>query len=217
MARPNPSHARLPVRHRRSGPRVGGGYDVFVRAMKEVLPAASLALLGTLIIWPLINTREFSFLVSKDTAAVSAERMRMEKPVYRGTDSRGRQFEITASRAVQRSSRDPTVELIDIAAQLDTADGLTRVTAAKGSFNLTSEQLQVSGPVDFGRADGTRITAGDAVVDLRSRTVRSTSRISGTGPLGRFEADGFQVDLRGTSATLTGKVRMRIEPTRGSQ
>jgi lipopolysaccharide export system protein LptC len=203
------------VRLRRSGPRVGGGYDLFVKVMKEALPAMSLALLGTLVIWPLANTREFSFLVSKDRVESSAERMRMEQPVYRGTDSNGRAFEIKADRAVQRSSEDPTVELINIAARLDTADGQIAVTAAKGSFNLPSQQLTVSGPVDLGRTDGTRITTGDALVDLRSRTVRSLSPIGGTGPLGRFQADRFQVDLKGTSATLQGNVRMRITPSRG--
>jgi lipopolysaccharide export system protein LptC len=201
----------LTLPKRKLARRPGGPYDWFVRLMKEALPAASIALMMTLIIWPLINTREFSFLIAKDTVAVSEERMRLEQPVYRGLDSRNRPFEITARRAVQKSSANPTVVLEGIAARITTQEGITQVTAAQGSYNLDTEKLRINGPVDFGTAEGYKLTAGDVEVDVPTRMVRSVTPVTGTGPLGRFSAQGFSVDINGEIARFTGGVKLRIE------
>ena len=92
----------------------GGPRDALVSAAKWVLPAASLALAAVLIVLPMLATQEFSFLLSKDSAARAGERMRMEEATYRGETARGEPFEIMAQSGVQKTSAVPVVVLTGI-------------------------------------------------------------------------------------------------------
>ena len=55
----------------------GGPRDAFIAAAKWGFPVASTILLAILVVLPLSATQEFSFLLSKDSAAKAGERMRM--------------------------------------------------------------------------------------------------------------------------------------------
>lgn len=194
------------------GPKVGGIYDRFVRVMRVALPVLSLVLLLAVLIWPMINSQEMSFVLSKDRVEVSPERLRMEQPHYRGTDAQGRPFEISARRAVQRTSATPVVELVDVAARMTLTDDAIQVTAAKGSYDLEKEQLKVTGPLVLQTERGYRFATRNAVVDLPSKTAYGSDGIEGTGPLGSFKAKSFRADVDAQRVVFRGGTHMRIVP-----
>jgi lipopolysaccharide export system protein LptC len=185
--------------------------DYFVAGMKIALPLTSVALFMLLLIGPVLNTREFSFLIAKDKVALSSERMRSQNPVYRGLDKKNQPFEIRARQAIQKTSKDPTVMLEGMTAWLKTSEGVASVSAQQGSYSLTSEQLFIKGPIRFGYAKGYEITAGDTQVDIPTRMVMSVSPVSGRTPIGRFQAQSFSADINGEVARLSGRVKLRIE------
>ncbi len=193
----------------------GSRYDRFVRLVKIVLPLAALAVMLVTLIWPLSASQEFSFILDKNQVETSKERLRMERPVYRGEDRRGQAFEITAQRAVQRSSSTPIVELTGIDAVLAMKAGQARVSAAAGRYDLESEKLQVNGPVKLRRSDGYSLETQDVSVDLPTRTVRSAGAVTGRMPLGQFSAGKFSADVGGRVVVLDGGAHLRIEQRRG--
>lgn len=187
------------------------GYDLFVSVMKWLLPATAISLFLVILIWPLTNTREFSFLLSKTQLASSTERLRLEQPVYTGVDGRNRPFRIQAESAVQRTSRSPMVELKGIAARIELDDGPASVTATLGRYDMELQVLNISGMIEIMGPRNYRLTTPGARVDLSSRTVTG-SQIEGTGPLGRFKAERFRTDLTSGVVVFDGGARLRVVP-----
>ena len=136
--------------------------------------------------------------------------MLMERPTYRGEDSKGRSFSILAERAVQRTSNSPVVELTKIDARLVMHEGIATVTAPVGRYDLEAERLNVSGPVVFRRPDGFALETADVTVNLPTRKVTSVGRANGRVPLGSFSADRLDADVETRVVTLSGGVKMRI-------
>lgn len=199
----------LPQRQRR-GPPIGGAYDRFIKLAKDALPLAALMLLLAILILPFVGDREFSFILDKNKVALAGERLKVEAPVYKGSDSRGRAFTLTADRAVQKSSADPTVMLQRLRAVLDAKEGRIELTADEGRFLMKKEQLFVSGQIAILREDGYRFTSQDVLVDLKSRIAYSTSGIDGTGPLGAFKAGSFRLDLASNSIIFGGGTKLHL-------
>lgn len=188
----------------------GSSWDRAVRSLKRLLPLAAVALLLTCMIWPLTAKQEFSFILSRDSVEMAGERLRMERPMYRGEDSKGRNFSIIAEHAVQRTSNTPVVELSGIDARLEMDEGIATVTAPMGRYDLEAERLKVSGPVVFRRPDGFALETADVEVSLPTRKVTSIGRVAGRVPLGSFSADRLDADIETRVVSLSGGVKMRI-------
>lgn len=195
---------------RRNAAPPGGSWDRLVATLKLALPAAAVAVLATCLIWPLTAQREFSFILSKDRVAEARERLRMDRAVYRGEDSKGQPFTISAASAVQKTSDTPIVELRDISAELRTADGPARADAGVGRYDLEREQIDVVGPVTLQSAAGYRLDTRDVSVDLATRRVTGSGEVSGKMPLGSFAAGRLRADVEGRSVILDRGASLRI-------
>lgn len=204
---PDPARAAAPV----GAERARTPFDVYVGLMKWLLPLVSLALLLLILIWPLANTREFSFLLSKTQLASSTERLRLEQPVYSGVDGRNRAFQIRADSAVQRTSQSPTVELKNISARIQLDDGPATVDASNGRYDMETQILNVSGTINVMGPRNYRIVTPGARVDLNRRTVTGVA-VSGSGPVGRFVAQRFKTDLTSGIVVFDGGAKLHISP-----
>jgi len=198
------------ARHRRAWALPGSTWDRQVGLLKRALPLAAAAILLACLIWPLTAKQEFSFILSRDSVEMAGERLRMERPMYRGEDSKGRPFSILAEHAVQRTSNSPVVELSKIDARLEMPEGIATVTAPMGRYDLEAERLNVTGPVIFRRPDGFALETADVTVNLPTRKVTSVGRVKGRVPLGSFSADRLDADVETRVVTLSGGVKMRI-------
>ncbi len=188
----------------------GGSWDRLVAVLKLALPAAAVAVFATCVIWPLTSQQDFSFILSKDRVAAAKERMRMDRAVYRGEDSKGQPFTISAASAVQKTSDTPIVELRDIAAQLLTADGPARAAAGVGRYDLERERIDVVGPVSLESAAGYRLDTSDVSIDLAGRRVLGSGDVTGKMPLGTFSAGRLTADITGRSVVLDKGASLRI-------
>jgi lipopolysaccharide export system protein LptC len=195
---------------RRNAAPPGGSWDRLVATLKLALPAAAMAVLATCLIWPLTTQREFSFILSKDRVAAARERLRMDRAVYRGEDSKGQPFTISAASAVQRTSDTPIVELRDIAAELRTGDGPARAEASMGRYDLEREQIDVVGPVSLESAAGYRLDTRDVSVDLATRQVTSSGAVTGRMPLGSFRAGRLRANVDDRRVILDRGASLRI-------
>lgn len=201
--------AETSVRGRNAVP-PGGGWDRFVALMKLMLPVAALAILLASLIWPLAARQEFSFILSKDRVDAAQERLRVERAVYRGEDSRGQPFVITAASAVQRTSETPIVELRDISAELRTAEGPARADARTGLYDMERNRIDIEGPIELETASGYRLQTRDVGVDLNTRKVVSEGAVTGRMPLGTFQAGRLSADVSGRTVVLDRGASLRI-------
>jgi lipopolysaccharide export system protein LptC len=192
----------------------GGPRDAFVSIAKWAFPAAAGFLFAILIALPLTATQEFSFLLSKDSAARAGERMRVQEAAYRGETTRGEPFQIMAQSGVQKSSAVPVVRLEGLSAEIRQLEGPATVTAPSGEFLIEENRLVVDGPVVARSASGFSLDGDRIDVDINADRVSSSKPVSGTLPMGTFRANAFEADIKGEQVALTGGVQLRITPNR---
>jgi lipopolysaccharide export system protein LptC len=194
----------------------GSSHDRLIAAMRVVLPIAIGLLVILLAAAPLTVGRDISFVLSKDRVEVARERMRVTSATYRGEDSKGQPFELTAGSAVQVSSRDPVVRLQELAARIELKDGPARIEAQRGRYDMDSEKVAIDGPVLFRTADGYRIATRDVGIDLKTRKVASQGPVDGRMNIGTFSADRFRADLNDRVVVLEGRARLHIDQRRAN-
>lgn len=188
----------------------GSSHDRLIAVLRLLLPAAVLVLVMLLALAPLTVGRDISFVLSKDRVELARERMRVTRATYRGEDSKGQPFQLTAASAVQVTSRDPIVKLSTLAARIQLQDGPATIDAQHGRYNMDDEKMMIDGPVLFRAADGYVIRTRDVGIDLGTRTAASQGPVDGTMQLGTFKSDHFTADLNSHVVVLQGRARLHI-------
>ncbi len=196
---------------RRHWARPMGSHDRLVGTLKNWLPVAAGVLAALLATAPFVGGDKVSFVLDKNKVEVAQERMRVTEALYRGEDSKGQPFSLRAGSAVQKSSREPVVDLHDMSARVLLSEGPALLNARKGRYDMDSERVAVDGPVQFQAAGGYRLTTRDVGIDLKTRTMRSTGRVDGRIPIGTFSGDHLEADLNARTVTLQGRASLRIE------
>ncbi|TAK08503.1 MAG: LPS export ABC transporter periplasmic protein LptC, partial [Rhizorhabdus sp.] len=189
----------------------GSSHDRVIALLRILLPAAIGVLVVLLALAPLTVGRDISFVLSKDRVEVARERMRVSAATYRGQDSKGQPFQLTAGSAVQVSSRDAVVRLKTLAAQIQLPEGPARIIAGQGRYDMDSEKVAIDGPVRFRSADGYNIDTRDVGIDLKTRQVASEGPVDGRMNIGRFSGDRFTADLNKRVVVLEGRARLHID------
>lgn len=189
----------------------GSSHDRVIALLRILLPAAIGVLVVLLALAPLTVGRDISFVLSKDRVEVARERMRVSAATYRGQDSKGQPFQLTAGSAVQVSSRDAVVRLKTLAAQIQLSEGPARIIAGQGRYDMDSEKVAIDGPVRFRSADGYNIDTRDVGIDLKTRQVASEGPVDGRMNIGRFSGDRFTADLNKRVVVLEGRARLHID------
>jgi len=188
----------------------GSLHDRLVTLSKIALPSAVGVLIAFLAVAPLKDKGDVSFILDKNKVENAPERMRVESARYLGSDNRGQKFEITAGRAIQRSSDVPIVDLRSMFARLALEQGPLMIAADRGRYNLDMQRIVIDGPMQVVGPDNYRLATSDVSVDLKNREVRSDGPVSGQTRLGPFEAGRLRADLGSRTVVLDGGARLKI-------
>ena len=190
----------------------GGSHDRMVAVLAKWLPGAVGVVAAAMIVGPLFPRGDVSFLLDRNKVAITTERVRVSDAMYRGIDSQGRPFTVTAGNAAQVSTADPLVRMEDLAARIRLADGPAELTAKGGTYDYDRELVDVAGPVQFTAADGYRMTTSHVSINLRDRQVIGSGGVTGSIPAGTFSANRILADLGERTITLDGNARLQMAP-----
>ena len=188
----------------------GSAHDAIVRWSKVALPSAVGVLIAVLAFAPLQKHGDVSFILDKKKVASAPERMRVESAHSVGADNKGQKFEITANRAIQRSSDVPVVDIEGMFAELGLANGPLMIAANQGRYDLDQQKMAVNGPVRVVGPDGYRLETRDVIVDLKQRQLASSGPVAGQMRLGQFQAGRLRADLGERKVVLDGGTRLKI-------
>lgn len=190
----------------------GGFHDHLIAFLARALPAGIGVIAAVMILVPLSQRGEISFLLDRNKVAVTDQRLVVDTAMYRGQDDHGRKFELDAARAVQQSARIPVVELSDLVATIAMTEGPAKVAAGQGSYNFQKDQVDVAGPVNFTAADGYKMVTNNVSIDLKSQMAVGSGGVSGTLPSGTFRADSIVADMQERTVALEGNAHVRMVP-----
>lgn len=190
----------------------GGRHDRLVRTLRVALPSIIGVLLAVLAFSPFSNTQEMSFVLAKDEVNLAKERMRVGNALYRGEDTKGRPFSLSAGSAVQKSAADPLLRMTDLSGRLVMDNGPATLSAGQGTYDMKAEKIRVEGPLSFASGDGFTLVASNVEFLLKPKTMQSFGPVQGRSELGNFKADELRADLQNKVIRLHGNVKFRIVP-----
>ena len=189
-------------------------YSRFVRLMKVFLPTLALMLIGLVVVWPYLQSKESRFRIGfSGLMLTGSEDPNMVNARYQGTDKNSRMYTITADLARNLLDGTSAVELEMPKADMVLEDGSWLVlTADTGIYNRDSATLDLVGSVTLFHDSGYEFRTSKASINLADGLAESTEKVKGQGPFGDLEAEGFRLIDKGKIIQFTGKARMIIYP-----
>jgi len=193
---------------RRETPR--RGYSRFVTLAKLVLPTVAVALIAAVLVWPQLQSRDGGFNLGFANLRIGdAERLRMINPRYTGLDQNQLPYEVTAEAANQDSPKADDIGLEKPKADMTLSDGTwIAIEAPLGNYGQKSQLLDLSGGVNLYHDSGYEFTSPTARIDLVKGVAEGNERITGHGPFGEAEGEGFRLLDKGKTIIFTGKAKV---------
>lgn len=184
-----------------------------IRALKVSLTALAAILIALLALWPQLQTSTERLRIAFADLDVTGDDLRMINARYVGTDSNSRPFSITADAARQQVPGKGKLQLESPQADIHLQDGSwMMVTADEGNYNPDDRMLNVAGAVKLFHDSGYEFLSREANIDLERNVVWGSHRITGQGPFGEIEGEGFRFSKDGKTFVLTGRSRLKIYP-----
>lgn len=201
---------------RAAPPRLSGrnSYSLFVTSMKVMLPALAAALVLLVVAWPqIVPDVNRSGIDFQKIARDQAKTLNMLNARYSGVDENDQPFNIAADLATQAPDNENLVELQHPKADILTTQGDSVALSARlGHYHRKEEKLDLSGKVHLTHGDGFDIVTETASIDLKQGSAEGNAAVSGQGPSGELQAEGFRLRERGQVILFTGKSRLLLYP-----
>ena len=201
-------------KRRRAFAAPGSTLDRTVRWLAVGLPALVGVIAALMVITPLGPRGEVSFLLDRNKVSTTPNRLVVDNAVYRGEDSKGRPFSLSAGSAVQHSVAEPVVQMRGLVGRLLLDQGPAQITAELGSYNYDTQQVAFDSEVNVVAADGYHVTTRGVSVDLGNKTMVGNGGVSGQTPAGTFSADSMNADLNARTVALQGRARLHMIPSK---
>ncbi|MEQ8319833.1 MAG: LPS export ABC transporter periplasmic protein LptC [Rhodospirillales bacterium] len=194
-------------------------YSNFVRAMKFLLPAIALLLIGLIVAWPHIQVSDTKFRIGfADLTVKEADDPSMLNPRYVGSDDENQPYSVTAEIARRLAASGSLIELDSPKADILLEDGTWLVlTAHRGLYKRDDEALDLVGSVVLYHDTGYEFLTEKAKIDLDKSAAEGDQPIRGQGPFGNLQAEGFRLVDKGKTIYFTGKSKLVIYPGAGQR
>jgi lipopolysaccharide export system protein LptC len=183
----------------------------FVRFMKFILPTIAVGMLMTVLAWPQLSKRQG--LLSLSLTAVESDNaaLVMNNPRYRGSDSGGQPYVVTADRAVQDPQDDKQVTLDRVQADFSMNDGQWwSLSADTGVYNGTAQLLDLFGNIAVFSDRGYEMHGHTAEVNLETKVISSDEKVWGQMDMGMINANGLRVYDKGRVIVFINGVKTTI-------
>ncbi len=190
--------------------RVNVGYSLWVSFLKLALPAIAAGLVMLVFLWPQLNPNNSRFRLTPMRVGIEDfQDQRLVNPRYTGVDANNQPFAVTAAAATQASTTDETLNLQDPKADITLSNGTwLALIAEAGAYNQKAQSLELLGSVSLFHDQGYEVSTSRASIDLAAGTAQGNEAVSGHGPAGMIEAEGFRLFDKGERILFTGKARL---------
>jgi lipopolysaccharide export system protein LptC len=199
----------VPRTGRRFGTRISDRYSRRVGALKVILPGAGFGLLAVALLWPNIVPPASTGRLLPRIGADAVQRHEMAAPKFVGSDEKNRPFQVEAksARLAHAKSDNVKLELPKASMTLESGNWVA-VTAERGEFNQRTQLVTLDGDVNVFHDANYVFRTEHATIDSAARTAWGNKPISGTGPKGTIEAEGFRILDKGQTVLFTGKAKV---------
>jgi lipopolysaccharide export system protein LptC len=203
-------------------PAVGGNASVgwlkhrrLVALLRIALPMAALLLATLVIVWPKFQNRDRSGFTLAPTRIDprEIEQTTMVNPRFVGMDVRQQPYTITAKSATQDKAGSDLILLDQPQADLSQKTGAwITITANSGRYQQKAQLLDLAGDISLFHDAGYEFHTEQAQIDFATDNVNGDAPVTGQGPLGTIDAQGFMILDHGQTVIFTGKSKLHLNP-----
>lgn len=189
-------------------------YSNFVTLLKLVLPAAALALVALVLLWPQLNPLDQRFRLKPVSVGIEdLENLRMLNPRYLGTDKQNQPYTLIADQATQQSGDSNVTDLVKPKGDITLKKGTwLALSAEAGTYRKQDQLLDLEGNVNLFHDQGYELVTARARINLELGTAAGDDPVAGQGPDMELQGQGFRVYDRGDRVLVTGKSRLVLHP-----
>jgi lipopolysaccharide export system protein LptC len=151
--------------------------------------------------------------LSAASLSVTRNAVIMDHPNLTGYAGNGREYSLSAVRAIQPLTTPTQIRLETIEAKITAAEGgTTSVTAEAGDYDHEKGAVKLLGPIQIHSADGYKLNMNDAAVDFHTGKLSSDRPISiGYGD-SEMAGDKLSIGDSGKHIVIEGRVRTILMP-----
>jgi lipopolysaccharide export system protein LptC len=185
----------------------------FVRFMKFILPMIALGTVVAVIAWPQMAKRRMAIPLTFSDVETANAALVMNNPRYRGTDTNGQPYVVTADRAIQDPKDDKQVTLDRVQADITMTNGeWWSLNSDTGLYNGNSQMLDLYGNINVFGDRGSEMHGHSAEINLQTKVISSDDKVWGHAGFGSIQANGLRVYDRGRVIVFINGVKTKIFP-----
>lgn len=181
--------------------------------LKKLFPIMTLIVFLSLVLYPILASRENSFTLAIDKLSIRDEKAKLIKPSYADVDRNNNPINITAATATREENKNNNYFFTDLIAQMSLPTGeAIEVNANNGKLNTSSQVMDLSGEIIITSQAGFLLRSTQATFLISEKIAFGKNGVSGIAPFGNFNANDFNADVEKEIIILEGNVRINFDP-----
>ncbi len=147
---------------------------------------------------------------ARDAQQIEIHNMRLK-----GQQVNGKDYLVTAARAVSPSQAAKMVSLYEIDAAFAKAEGQMMLAAPAGQYLPENERLWLFTPVIVNDQNGQSMMAGDSQILLKENRIQSLQPVTLSAPMGELQAGQYEFDLEKNIELFQSNITLQGESKTG--
>lgn len=183
--------------------------------LKKMVPILTLFAFLSLVLYPILSSRENSFTLAIDKLPKRDEKAKLIKPSYVDIDRNNNPVNITAASATREENQHANYFFTDLVAQmsLPTGEGI-EVLANRGTLNTGTQIMDLGGEITIISETGFLLRSTEATFLISEKIATGKNGVSGVAPFGKFSANNFNADVEEEIVILNGNVSINFDPNK---
>lgn len=167
------------------------------------LPLLAVLVLGTLILWPLINPRIIPVALLKNIPDLVIDNLH-----FTGLDAKNQPYSLSAAKATRPSGTKNIYDLDKPQGELTLEGGSWLASSAQvGRFDQDTRKLWLGGNVQVFHDQGYQFTSDEAQVDLKTYQAWGEKPVLIQGNFGEIRGNGFRLLENGKIMVVNGPAK----------
>lgn len=181
--------------------------------LKKMVPILTVIALISLILYPILASRENSFTLAIDRLPERDEKAKLIKPSYVDVDRNNNPVNISAQSAYREENEHTDYFFTNLLAQMSLPSGEgIEIEAMRGALNTGTQIMDLGGDITILSETGFLLTSTEATFFIADKIATGKNGVKGIAPFGRFSANTFNANVEEEIITLDGNVTINFDP-----
>lgn len=181
--------------------------------LKKMVPVLTVIALISLIIYPILASRENSFTLAIDRLPERDEKAKLIKPSYVDIDRNNNPVNISAQSAYREENEHTDYFFTNLLAQMSLPSGeAIEIEAMRGALNTGTQIMDLGGEITILSETGFLLISTEAKFFIADKIATGKNGVKGIAPFGRFSANTFNANVEEEIITLEGNVTINFDP-----